>query len=44
LHEFTGATSVYIGKLDKPIKGFSQGLGEDDDDEAHLIPKAETEI
>ena len=44
LHEFTGATSVYVGKLDKPIKGFSQGLAEDDDDEAHIIPKAETEI
>lgn len=44
LHEFTGATSVYVGKLDKPIRGFSQGLAEDDDDEAHIIPKAETEI
>lgn len=44
LHEFTGATSVYVGKLDKPIRGFSQGLREDDDDEAHIVPKAQTEI
>jgi len=44
LHEFTGATSIYVGKLAQPIRGFGQGLREDDDDEAHIIPKAQTEI
>ena len=32
LQEFTGATGVYIGKLEKPRKE----IGEDDDDKAHL--------
>jgi len=44
LHDFTGATAVYIGELTKPIKGFKDGLAEDDDDTAHIIPKASLEI
>lgn len=31
LQEFTGATGVYIGKLEKPRKA----INEDDDDKAH---------
>lgn len=44
LHDFTGATAVYIGELTKPIKGFKDGLAEDDDDTAHIIPNAKIEI
>ena len=44
LHDFTGATAVYIGELTKPIKGFKDGLVEDDDDTAHIIPNAKIEI
>jgi len=44
LHDFTGSTAVYIGELTKPIKGFKDGLQEDDDDTAHIIPNAQTEI
>lgn len=32
LHEFTGATGVYIGKLIQPRKE----IGDDDDDRAHI--------
>jgi hypothetical protein len=44
LHDFTGANAVYIGELTKPIKGFKDGLQEDDDDTAHIIPNAKLEI
>ena len=44
LHDFTGSTAVYVGELTKPIKGFKDGLQEDDDDTAHIIPNAQTEI
>jgi len=35
--ENTAATAVYVGKITKPIKGFKDGLAEDDDDSAHVI-------
>jgi len=44
LKEFTGATSCYIGKIAKPIKGVSEGMAEDDDEDAHLINGARPEI
>ena len=31
--ENTGATAVYVGKIDKPIKGIKDGLAEDDDED-----------
>ena len=40
LKEHTGATATYIGVVDKPIKGIKDGLEEDADDKAHLIPGA----
>ena len=44
ISEFTGATAAYIGKVTKPINGISDGLAEDENDKAHLIPNAEEEI
>ena len=35
--ENTGATAVYIGKVNRPIRGLRDGLGEGEDDQAHLI-------
>jgi hypothetical protein len=40
LAEFTGASASYIGYVTKPIKGVKQGLAEDENDEAHMIPGA----
>lgn len=44
LAEFTGASATYIGKVAQPINGISKGMKEDDNDQAHIIPKAEEEI
>ena len=44
LQEFTCATACYVGKVDKPIKGISSGMREDEDEKAHLIAKAQDEI
>lgn len=35
---------MYVGEVTKPIKGFKDGLQEDDDDTAHIIPNAQSEI
>lgn len=44
LQEFTCATSVYVGKIAKPTKGVSQGMAEDDDEDAHIVNGAKPEI
>lgn len=44
LAEFTKATSCYIGKIAKPIKGISQGMQDDEDEDAHLVNGAKPEI
>jgi len=44
LQRFTGATSVYVGKLARPIKGISKGMEEDEDEDAHLINGAKPVI
>lgn len=44
IKDFTGATACYIGIVDKPIKGIKKGLLEDDDDTAHLISGARSQI
>jgi hypothetical protein len=40
LAEFTRATAVYVGKVDKPILGISSGLPEDCSPDAHIIKNA----
>ena len=44
LAEFTGASACYVGKVDKPIKGVKEGLKEDENDQAHHIPGAKSQI
>ena len=44
LKEFTHATSCYIGKIAKPIKGVSKGMAEDEDEDAHIINGASNYI
>lgn len=44
LKEFTNATACYIGKIAKPIKGVSQGMADDDDEDAHIINGSRPEI
>ena len=44
IKDFTGATACYVGVVDKPIKGIKKGLLEDDNDTAHLIPGARSQI
>ena len=44
LNEFTGSTSTYIAKVCKPIKGIRNGLGEDEDEDAHIIEDSEDQL
>ena len=44
LNEFSGSTSTYVAKVCKPIKGISQGMQEDEDEDAHVIDNSDDQL